>query len=318
MSVRSNCANKPMSAGEAREGPAHDTSKRISYHARIATVKSGLELSPTPSGIARPGSHVLRPCPLCDSTERKPVFERDAWQIVECAHCKMVFIGTELNYAAQVESHDWLDDYPREMLRRKERHPLLLFLSRRTRWLRPETNGRLLRQTRHWKREGKLADFGCGDARFLARASGTFDVIGIEISPKLAELSRSRMPAAKILEGPVTEVANSVLPEKSFDMVTQFGYIEHEWRPLDGLRAAFRVLKPGGVTLIKTPNYACWNRKVMGADWCGYHIPAHCNYFTPGRLAEMLRRAGFEPLPRRILDRLPTSDSLWMAARRPA
>ncbi len=280
-------------------------------------MRSGLDASPVPSGIARPSSFVLRPCPLCGSIDRTPVLERDAWQIVECTQCRMVFIGTELDYPAQIETHDWLDDYPREMERRRERHPFLLFLSRRTRWLRPETNGRLLRQTRHWKREGRLADFGCGDASFLARASGVFDAIGIEISPRLAGLSRRRVPAEKILEGPVTEIANTVLPEKSFDVVTQFGYIEHEWRPLDGLRAAYRVLKPGGVTLLKTPNYACWNRQVMGADWCGYHIPAHCNYFTPRTLAEMLRRAGFEPLPRRLLDRLPTSDSLWMAARRP-
>ncbi len=80
-------------------------------------------------------------------------------------------------------------------------------------------------------------------------------------------------------------------------MVTQLGYIEHEWHPLDGLRAAWRVLKPGGVLVIKTPNYASWNRRVMGMEWCGYHVPAHCNYFTPRTLARILRRTGFDPLP---------------------
>jgi 2-polyprenyl-3-methyl-5-hydroxy-6-metoxy-1,4-benzoquinol methylase len=229
----------------------------------------------------------------------------------------MVFIGNELTYAAQVEAHDWLDDYPQEMARRKERHPFLLFLSRYTRRLRPETNGRLLKQTLRWKKAGKLVDFGCGDASFMERAAQKFDVTGIEISPRLAGLSRQRMPAAKILEGPVTQVAELVLPENAFDVVTQFGYIEHEWHPLAGLRAAFRVLQPGGVTLVKTPSYASWNRTVMGMDWCGYHIPAHCNYFTSLTLATMLRHAGFEPLPRPLLDRLPTSDSLWMAARKP-
>jgi SAM-dependent methyltransferase len=266
---------------------------------------------------ADPLKLAVRPCPLCGGLDRSLVSQRDAWQIVECADCQMVFIGSGLSYSAQIEDHDWLDDYPKEMSRRKQRHPFLLFCSRFTRRLRPETNGRLLKQTRRWKREGKLVDFGCGDASFIERASRDFEVIGIEISPRLAALSRQRMPAAKILEGPVTQLAERALPEKSFDVVTQFGYIEHEWHPLEGLRAAHRLLRPGGVTVIKTPNYASWNRRVMGMDWCGYHIPAHCNYFTPETLSKMLRLAGFDPLSRPLLDSLPTSDSLWMAARKP-
>ena len=114
----------------------------------------------------------------------------------------------------------------------------------------------------------------------------------------------------------MTDIA-STLPENSFDVVTQFGYIEHEWQPIAGLRAAYRILKPGGVTVIKTPNYASWNRTIRGMDWCGYHIPAHCNYFTPRTLREIFRKVGFEPLARPLADCLPTSDSLWMAAKKP-
>lgn len=248
--------------------------------------------------------------------DRRQVAERNGWAIVECAECQMVFIGNEISYAQQSSQHDWLDDYPKEMARRKERHPFLVFLSRYTRWLRPETNARLLKQTRRWKQGGKLVDFGCGDASFLERASKYFDVTGIELSPRLAAMSRRRMPGGRILEGAVTHAAQRELAEGAFDVVTQFGYIEHEWQPLEGLRAAWRVLKPGGITLLKTPNFASWNRRVMGMDWCGFHVPAHCNYFTPATLAKMLRRAGFDPLPRAALDRLPTSDSLWMAARK--
>jgi 2-polyprenyl-3-methyl-5-hydroxy-6-metoxy-1,4-benzoquinol methylase len=100
-------------------------------------------------------------------------------------------------------------------------------------------------------------------------------------------------------------------------VVTQFGYIEHEWNPRAALAAAFRVLKPGGVTVLKTPNFDSWNRRMRGTEWCGYHVPAHCNYFTAATLSRMLRDAGFEPFRQPLEDRLPTSDSLWMAARRP-
>jgi 2-polyprenyl-3-methyl-5-hydroxy-6-metoxy-1,4-benzoquinol methylase/uncharacterized C2H2 Zn-finger protein len=302
----------------AREGWLHHTSKAFSSNGRITHVKASVEESGRFEETPRSDIRVARKCPLCEALERRQVAERNGWTIVECARCQMVFIGNEISYAQQSAQHDWLDDYPKEMARRKDKHPFLLFLSRYTRWLRPETNRRLLKQTMHWKSGGKLVDFGCGDASFLERASRFFDVTGIELSARLAAMSSQRMPTGKILKGPVTQVAERELPESSFDMVTQFGYIEHEWQPREGLRSAYRLLKPGGMTLIKTPNYASWNRRIMGMDWCGFHVPAHCNYFTPATLAKMLRRTGFEPLARPLLDRLPTSDSLWMAARKPS
>ncbi len=258
----------------------------------------------------------IRPCPLCGAMDRKVLTRRDLWEIVECAQCAMVFIGSELPYDVQARDHDWMNEHAKAASERKRKQPVFVALSRLLRPLRPDTNGRMLSQTLRWRREGKLADFGCGDAGFLVLATKYFDVTGIELSPRGVEISRQRIAPEKILEGPVTEVA-STLPPNSFDVVTQFGYIEHEWQPVAGMRAAFRVLKPGGVTVIKTPNFASWNRTIRGMDWCGYHIPAHCNYFTPRTLRELFRKTGFDPLPRPFADCLPTSDSLWMAARKP-
>ncbi len=259
----------------------------------------------------------LRPCPQCGAMDRKIVLRREQWEIVECLHCAMVFLGSELDYSAQAENYDWLEEYAKEVARRKQKQPVMLFLSHLLRPLRPNTNKHMLTQTLRWKRGGKLVDFGCGDGGFLVLASPYFDVTGIELSPRGVQLSREKLPPDRILEGPVTQIIDTARSINSFDVVTQFGYIEHEWNPLAGLRAAFRVLKPGGITVLKTPNYASWNRHIRGPKWCGYHIPAHCNYFTPRTLTQMLRSAGFEPLARPLTDRLPTSDSLWMAARKP-
>jgi len=258
-----------------------------------------------------------RLCPLCGAAQRSVLNRRDDWEIVQCQRCEMVFIGSELSYDVQVQDHDWPDDFYKEVDRRKQNHPVLMFFSRLTRPLRPRTNERLLTQALRWRKGGRLVDFGCGDGSFLRHAVRNFDVTGLELSPAWANVARQRIGADKIFEGPLTEIAAGVLKPESFDIVTQFGYLEHEWRPLEGLRAAFRALKPGGVTLIKSPNYASWNRTIMGMDWCGYHIPAHCNYFTPRTLSRMLRETGFEPLRRPFSYCFPTSDSLWMAARKP-
>ena len=155
--------------------------------------------------------------------ERRTLAERDGWRIVECAACEMVFIGNESATRNRAPSTIGWTIIRREMERRKEKHPVLLFLSRYTRRLRPETNARLLKQTRHWKKNGKLVDFGCGDASFVERASRYFDVTGIELSPRLAEMSRQRMPGGKILEGPVTKIADTELPAEAFDLVTGLG-----------------------------------------------------------------------------------------------
>jgi SAM-dependent methyltransferase len=255
-----------------------------------------------------------RPCPLCGAFDHRPVFQRDGWHVVKCKGCEMVFIGDKpLPYDAQASDHDWVDDYSREVSRRKADRPVLMFFSRLTRPLRRDATDRQLSHTLHWERKGKLLDLGCGDGRFLVKAASHFDVMGVELSARAAAEATVRVPGAEIRIGPVTE---AVVPAGVFDVVTQFGYIEHEWQPVAGLEVAFRALKPGGVLVIKTPNYASWNRSIMGENWCGIHIPAHCNYFTPATLGQMIRLAGFEPLSRPILDRLPTSDTLWLAARK--
>lgn len=228
----------------------------------------------------------------------------------------MVFLGHEIPYDVQAREHDWEDEWRKDTARRKREQPVMVVLSRCTRPFMPHAHDRLLSQTLQYARCGKLVDFGCSDGSFLVRAQKYFQVTGIDLSPRSVELARRRVGAENILEGPVIEVAEHRLPAGEFDVVTQLGYIEHEWQPQAALRAAHRLLKPGGLTVFKTPNYASWNRYIRGAKWCGFRLPAHVNYFTPETLSRMLRQCGFDPLPRPWRDRLPTSDSLWLAARK--
>jgi hypothetical protein len=78
------------------------------------------------------------------------------------------------------------------------------------------------------------------------------------------------------------------------------------------------VLRPDGRLILKMPNYASVNRRVRGARWCGYRFPDHVNYFTPASLQAMVRAAGLEVVRMRAVDRLPTSDNMWLVAGRSA
>ena len=70
------------------------------------------------------------------------------------------------------------------------------------------------------------------------------------------------------------------------------------------------------VVLIKVPNFACWNRAVLGKNWSGFRHPDHVQYFTPATLGAMARRAGFDA-HFRLYGRIPTNDNMY-ATLRPA
>ncbi len=260
------------------------------------------------------GGHALQPrcCPLCGGDDVGLLFERDGWPVVRCA-CTMVYLAKEISYREQAAQHEFSESYAQETERRRRASPLLHAISRFTRKLKPPMPQRLLRKTLQWRASGRLLDVGCGDGSFLQAAARHFEVTGIEISPTMAERARQRVRSAAIHTGPLTEVT---LPDASFDAVTLFSVLEHEWRPLPALAVVARVLRRGGVAILKVPNFASWNRVIRGREWCGIRLPDHCNYFTPATLARALATAGLTPHPR-LHDMLPTSDSLWMAAEKP-
>ncbi|MEE8394278.1 MAG: methyltransferase domain-containing protein, partial [Rhodospirillales bacterium] len=93
-------------------------------------------------------------------------------------------------------------------------------------------------------------------------------------------------------------------------------YLEHEMHPGQVLAETYRTLVPGGVVLIKVPNFASLNRIIMGKRWCGFRYPDHLNYFTPGTMSEMAKRCGFKVhFP--LFGRIPTNDNMHVVLKKP-
>jgi hypothetical protein len=69
------------------------------------------------------------------------------------------------------------------------------------------------------------------------------------------------------------------------------------------------VLQPDGSIYVRVPNYGSLNRRILGANWCGFRYPDHINYFTTQSLAAM---AGACHLKLKLLNslRLPLDDNI--------
>jgi 2-polyprenyl-3-methyl-5-hydroxy-6-metoxy-1,4-benzoquinol methylase len=87
-------------------------------------------------------------------------------------------------------------------------------------------------------------------------------------------------------------IEDAGLAERRFDLGVSLEVLEHLPDPMRHLREFHRLLRPGGLLLLSTPNFDGLSRRLLGLRWrvvAGEHI----GYFTPRTLRRSLDAAGF-------------------------
>lgn len=135
----------------------------------------------------------------------------------------------------------------------------------------------------------RLLDIGCGNGDFLcsARDAG-WEVVGLEPDPAAADVAMSLGLDVRL--GSLDALAGS---SDCFDAVTMSHVIEHMHAPTEAVAHAHRLLRPGGVLFLETPNIASHGASEFGRNWRGLECPRHLVLFTPTSLAGLLADAGF-------------------------
>jgi SAM-dependent methyltransferase len=133
----------------------------------------------------------------------------------------------------------------------------------------------------------QLLDIGCAHGFMLeaARQRG-WQASGIEISPA-ASVARQR--GFVVYDRPLEDLN---IPDGTFDAITAIDVLEHIPYVKGFMAELHRILKPGGVLLIVTPDIGTWVAKIMRDTWPHYKTE-HLLYFTKRSLSLLLRRNGF-------------------------
>jgi 2-polyprenyl-3-methyl-5-hydroxy-6-metoxy-1,4-benzoquinol methylase len=147
----------------------------------------------------------------------------------------------------------------------------------------------------------EILDVGCGSgANSEALAARGHTLHGVDLSETAITRYRSRG-----FEGRVGDLESGLgYPDAMFDVVFCSEVIEHMTSPEVLAAEMCRVLKPGGLLVLSTPNSAFWLYRLLGIF--GYTVselqhPKHFQFFSRRSLTRLLISAGFQP--KRILGR---------------
>lgn len=154
---------------------------------------------------------------------------------------------------------------------------------------------------------GKFLDIGCATGTFLSLAKKEgWECYGVEISDYAASIAREKV-GVDIFNGHLRKAS---FPADFFDVVTMWDTIEHLSDPLEELLEVWRVLKPGGIILINTPNEGSFMRMVARFLYkisngfirspinSLYHC-YHLYYFTAATMSLLFEKSGFNVIAQR-------------------
>lgn len=159
-----------------------------------------------------------------------------------------------------------------------------------------------------------VLDIGCGDGRLLRRLPPTVRRCGVDCVTPWDLPPDMEYVQANLAEG---------LPWKdaTFDAVFAGEVIEHLLDTVGFLQECRRVLRPGGVLILTTPNLAYWRNLLQWIRQqqfffvdCRGGENGHVRYFAPQSLRAVLNEAGFRVERLFSVGDLPTSENALLRA----
>lgn len=105
---------------------------------------------------------------------------------------------------------------------------------------------------KHFSKNNKIVDAGCGFGKWVIFLTHRgYNIIGID-NNELAITKLKEFDSSINVE--LGNILNLDYPDNSFDAYISMGVIEHfEEGPMEPLKEAYRVLKPGGLIFVSTP-----------------------------------------------------------------
>jgi SAM-dependent methyltransferase len=153
-------------------------------------------------------------------------------------------------------------------------------------------------------KSGKVLEVGCGLGHLLGWLADRYQVFGADINEPALKEAKRIVPEGQFLVLSAEDL--SPFPDAFFQIVVAKHLVEHLPKPERAVSELARLLSPGGILLLATPNLDSPMRTVKKERWVGYKDPTHISLKRPGEWLDYLRKYGLRP--KRVF-----SDGFWDA-----
>lgn len=128
-----------------------------------------------------------------------------------------------------------------------------------------------------------LLDLGCGTGQFVETATNLgWSARGIDLSVAAIQVCNDfGLPCT------VTDFFSPSLDDERFDVIVMSEFIEHVPSPGKFLARAEKLLNPGGVVYLTTPNFDAIARHILREELMWIH-QEHLSYFSPKTLIKVV------------------------------
>jgi len=140
-----------------------------------------------------------------------------------------------------------------------------------------------------WQPGGKLLEIGCGNGDRLA----LFRDMGWKVSGIEPDVGAAQLAIAKGLDVSQATLLPGLFPAASFDAILMSHVIEHVPDPQQTIRECHRLLRPGGVLVMLTPNTDSLGHRWFGKNWLHLDPPRHLHLFNCRNLSKLCSDEGF-------------------------
>ena len=248
-------------------------------------------------------------CPVCENKKWEKIYQIDNWSIKKCSICGFACLDPLPHHESRPdyfsEEKIVLNNAKKRTGLKKFSRTLKSFFKNLTK--RDKSQIFVDKLCHYLPKDAEILDIGCGDGSFLRKAKNNFTGTGIEISDYLASLAKKDSDLT-IFSG---DFIDTDFKGKKFKGITLISLLEHLDDPRQAMQKCFDLLDKNGVLLLKTVNYGCLNRWVIGKEWTGFRPPDHLVYFTPTNLICMLKKIGFSKIK---FNAWPLNDNMYCDA----